>query len=275
MYRAGGLVLALALVVAACGSVADETPVAHTDEVVDDGSAPAPPSVEGTSWTLVVGGGPGGDIALVEGYPITLSFESGQLGGTASCNSYGGSYLLDGNRLVLGEEISSTAMACEPAEAMTAESVYLTALFDVTGVDLVGDELVLSGPASELVFARQADVPVAELVGQPWVLDTLIDGETASSVAGDPATLRLNADGTLVGSTGCRTLSGDYTISGASVLFTTFSADGECPPDLVDQDNQVVTVLGDGFTVEIEGDRMTLTSQGSEGLVYRAVDELP
>ncbi len=275
MYGVVGVVLALALMGAACGSSSDETPVADTDEVVDDGSAPAPPPVESTSWTLVAGGGPGGDIALVEGYPITLSFEAGQLGGTASCNSYGGSYRLDGNQLVLGEEISSTAMACEPAEAMTAESLYLAALFDVTGVDLVGDELVLSGPASELVFTRQAEVPVAELIGQPWVLDTLIQGETASSVAGEPATLLLNADGTLVGSTGCRTLSGEYTLSGASVLFTTFSADGECPPELVDQDNLVVTVLGDGFTVEIEGDLLTLTAAGSEGLVYRAVDELP
>ncbi len=270
-WGAWAVVAALGLIAAGCGSSSDDEPAAAGGpEVVDDGSAPPPPSVEGTSWALVAGGGPAGDVPLVEGYPVTLTFQDGQLGGTASCNGYGASYRLDGNQLVLGDDLSSTAMACEPPESMTAESAYLAALGDVTDVDVVADELVLSGPASELVFTRQAEVPAAELIGQPWVLDTLIQGETASSVAGDPATLLLDPDGTLTGSTGCRTLSGEYTISGASVLFTTFAADGECPPELTDQDNLVVTVLGDGFTVEIDGDRMTLTSQGSEGLVYRA-----
>ncbi len=86
---------------------------------------------------------------------------------------------------------------------------------------------------------------------------------------GEPATLELRADGTLVGSTGCRSLSGSYTVAGDEVVFTEFSADGECPSELQSQDDQVVTVLGDGFTVEIDGDRLTLTSSGSEGLVYR------
>ncbi len=272
-FVAAAAATVMGLIAAGCGSSSDDESVAAdapgTGEVVDDGSASPTPSVDGTSWVLVAGGGPAGDVPLVEGYPVTVTFQAGQLGGTASCNGYGGSYRLDGNELVLGE-VSSTAMACEPPESMTAESAYLAALGDVTAVDLVGDELVLSGPASELVFARQAEVPAAELVGQPWVLETLIEGETASSVAGDPATLLLDPDGTLTGSTGCRALSGDYTISGALVLFTTFAADGDCPPELADQDNQVVTVLGDGFTVEIDGDQMTLTSQGSEGLVYRA-----
>jgi hypothetical protein len=35
----------------------------------------------------------------------------------------------------------------------------------------------------------------------------------------------------------------------------------------------VITVLGDGFTAEVDGDRLTLTSSGNEGLLYRAITE--
>jgi heat shock protein HslJ len=59
-------------------------------------------------------------------------------------------------------------------------------------------------------------------------------------------------------------------VTGDVVQFTSFAAAGECHPDLAWQDGQVVTVLGDGFTVAIEGDRLTVTSTGGEGLTYRA-----
>jgi len=48
-----------------------------------------------------------------------------------------------------------------------------------------------------------------------------------------------------------------------------FAADGECPSDLVWQDGQVITVLEGGFIVEIDGDRLTVTSSGGEGPTRR------
>lgn len=256
------LIAVLLCAATGCGSGAgDET-------TTDDGATPPPPEVDGTSWRLIAGGGPGGDVDLVPGYPITITFEGTRVNGTAACNGYGGTYSLDGNTLVIND-LSQTEMACEPTEVMEAERAYLTNVLDVTELSIVGDELVLGGPATELVFVRQPEVPEAELLGQEWVLDTLIRGESASSVGGDRATLQLQADGTFSGSTGCRTLAGDYVISGASVQFTSFAVDGECPPDLASQDDLVVSVLGDGFGVEIDGDRLTLTSNGNEGLVYR------
>jgi hypothetical protein len=49
-----------------------------------------------------------------------------------------------------------------------------------------------------------------------------------------------------------------------------FGAHGECGADVEDQDGRVVSVLGDGFTVEIDGDRLTVTAAGGEGLSYKA-----
>ena len=60
------------------------------------------------------------------------------------------------------------------------------------------------------------------------------------------------------------------TVYKAKVQFTEFAAQGECPQDLQFQDNLVVTVLGDGFRISIEGNTLTLTIAGDEGLIYRA-----
>lgn len=84
------------------------------------------------------------------------------------------------------------------------------------------------------------------------------------------ATLEFRADGTLSGSTGCRKLTGTYVVKGDEILATELAAEGRCPKDLADQDAHVVTVLGDGFTVAIEGDQLTLMSMGNLGLVYRS-----
>lgn len=102
------------------------------------------------------------------------------------------------------------------------------------------------------------------------MLDHLIDGEVVASAAGQRATLELHLDGTFTGSTGCRTLTGSFVIRATRSLATRMSAEGRCPADLADQDSHVVGALGDGFTVAIERDRLTVTAMGNVGLSYRA-----
>jgi heat shock protein HslJ len=80
------------------------------------------------------------------------------------------------------------------------------------------------------------------------------------------------SDGSLLGSTGCRSLSGNYVITGGAVSVTGLGADGACPSELTDQDAQVVTILSDGFAAEVEGNTLTLTSPDGLGLVYLATD---
>jgi heat shock protein HslJ len=105
-----------------------------------------------------------------------------------------------------------------------------------------------------------------------WVLDGLEQGDSVSSVGGDRATLEMFSDGSLLGSTGCRSLSGNYTVTGTAVSVTGLKADGTCPSGLTDQDALVVMVLSDGFTTEVQGNTLTLTSPDDLGLVYLASD---
>ncbi len=293
------------LVVAACGTGASDTSASETLDETDDGSdgevgmaddetsdetsddaatvddgTPPPPIdldlLRSGTWTLWVGGGPGGEIPIVDGWPITVTFGDGTLGGTAACNDYGASYRIDGRRLVV-EGLGQNEAGCAP-DVMASERAFFEALLDVDGIDLVaegrdGPDLALSGMATEMLFVLSAPAPTDELVEALWLLDALlVDGEEIAP-RGEPATLQLSADGGLSGSTGCRGLVGRYVVSGSSVLFNELGAEGECPASLRDQDGLVINVLGDGFTTELDGDTLILTSAGNEGLRYRAVTE--
>lgn len=231
----------------------------------DPGGA-GPVDVTG-DWQMSSGTIDGVAIGLVDDAPITLSVQGTQITGRAACNHYGGEIAFQEGRprFALG---SMTAMGCaEPI--MAVEAAFSAALPRVIGAARAGDRLTLTGPGVELLFDRLAPVPLAQLVGTDWVLESMVAGDVASSVGGDPATLRLEPDGTFKGSTGCRTFSGRWIEANGGIRNTELAMDQtECPPDLAGQDSHVVSVL-EGYRVTIDGQRLTLTA-GGNGLVYRA-----
>jgi heat shock protein HslJ len=242
----------IALLMAACGGDDDATEAASTA----DGD-----------WVMASGSLDGAEVPVVDGYRITMSIAGGDIGGTAACNSYGGTVERDETtfRVV---EFSVTEMACEPP-VMASEAAFLEALGRLDSYERGTDALTLRGEGVELVFTSLAPVPTADLVDTVWILESLVEGNSVSTVMGD-ATLELRDDGTLTGSTGCRELTGTWVTAGDTVQFTEFAALGDCDPELASQDEHVTTVLGDGFTATIEGDRLLVRSAGLEGLDYRA-----
>lgn len=266
------LLVALFLFTVGCGvdgesvsAVGDET-VADVDAVEVDSSL-----LVGSSWSLRSGGGPEGEVALVDGWPITLTFDERTLGGTAACNGYGASYTIEGSQLLV-DGFGKEEQGCAPL-VQESESTYMAALEDVDVIDVDGDQLALSGPSTELIFGRNSSVDTGELIATLWLLEATIRDGVATAVEGDPATLRLNPDGSLTGGTGCRSLAGRYVVFGNEVQFPEFSADGDCPSVMYDQDGKVVGVLGDGFVPVIEDGVLTLSSAGKEGLRYRAITD--
>lgn len=155
-------IFALALsLLAACGSDSnvatggDETSDGETadETTVDDGGEPISidlDALSATTWILRFGGGPDGDVPTVDGSPITITFEDGIVSGNAACNSYSAMFDIDGSQIFL-DDIFFTEMGCEP-QVHASEAAYLNALLDVDGINLFGDELALSGTATELIF---------------------------------------------------------------------------------------------------------------------------
>lgn len=224
-------------------------------------------SLEG-SWQLTSGTVDGEPIPILDSHPITIVFDGEQVSGTASCNGYGGTYDLSGSAISFGD-LAMTEMACDPPETMEAEARYAQGLMAATTVAIDGD-LILTGPDVELIFTALEPVPDAELTNTVWVLDGLVANDAVSSVAGETATLEFFTDGSILGTTGCRSFAGQYVVAGAEVEVTDLAADAsECDPTLTAQDDHVLTTLGDGFTVDVEGNRL-LVDSGDLGLTYLA-----
>jgi len=254
-------ILAMTLVAAflvACGSAGAPSPSSSGNPFDPQGS-----------WELTSGRADGAEIAIVDDHPITLTIEGSEIGGTAACNSYGGRLTVTDGRLEIGD-VAMTAMGCEEP-VMAAEAAYTAGLAAVDSIGGDGNELVLTGQGVELRFSALAAPPTTELIDTEWVLETLFVGDVASATMGEPATLELRSDGTLAGSTGCRSFTGTWVEEGEQIVATTLAMDGaECPADLTRQDEQLVTVIGDGFIPTVQANLLTLTDPGGVGLVYRA-----
>ena len=111
----------------------------------------------GTRWTLVELDGQ----TPVKEHPVTLHFTGAEVDGEAGCNSYGGRYEADGDRMRFPEDpggvgIWSTAMGCPTADSMRQEEEYLRTLQQVTNYRIVGNRLELMDHQGQrtLVFAE-------------------------------------------------------------------------------------------------------------------------
>lgn len=81
---------------------------------------------------------------------------------------------------------------------------------------------------------------------------------------------RLEADGTVGGTTACRTLSGSWATVGDERAVTDLVTDDRaCPAESRRQDEREVAVRGGVMTIEITEDRLTLTGPDGNGLIYR------
>jgi len=248
----------LVVVLAACGQ-SSSTPRAEPGDGDPQGD-----------WQLVEGTVNGQAVPILEDHRITLTLEGSRVAGTAACNGYGGTLRVEGRRLRI-EDLAQTAMACVDEAAMTAEAIYISGLANAESIGLDGDELLIQGPGVELRFVELAPPPTAELIDTVWMLETLVTGDVASSVAGEPATLELRADGTLHGSTGCREFDGTWLEQGDEIVTPSLVTDDRaCPPELQDADAHVLSVIGDGFRATVDGGQLTLTDMGGAGLVYQA-----
>jgi heat shock protein HslJ len=221
----------------------------------------------GSTWVLVAGSADGAAIVPIDGYPVTLRVEDGQAGGTAACNGYGGAIVVTGGALSFPDGISQTEMACMEPGVMELEAAYLSALLRVTGAASADNELRLTGPAVELRFAPLPPEPDASLIGTMWTLETLVEGETASTAAAE-ATLHIGEAGKVTGSTGCNSMNGAYSEAGGFAPFATTKM--ACEPQVMDQERLVLAVLGADPTLTIEGSQLTIADLEGRALQYRA-----
>jgi heat shock protein HslJ len=232
-------------------------------------TAPPEPFDATGNWVLESGLIIEGAIPILADHPITFSVDGAQVTGTAACNGYGGHLELVNGYLQVGELSAETALCGEPdGEVMRSEAAFIQALGRIATGHGEGDRLTLFGPTTQLVFRRLPPLPISQIVGVDWLLESVIDGGAVSAATGEPATLRFETGGTFLGSTGCRTFTGSWIEAAGQLVATQAGMDGECPGAGVGQDGAVIQAF-DGATPAIEADKLTLTMKGGLALVYR------
>ncbi len=269
------LAAASVLALAGCGTSTGDAGGLSTDRI------------EG-HWVFVSGDSADGPISAMPGHAITLEMDvngnEGAVGGQGACNNYGVEVAYNGGRIDVGE-MTSTLRDCLPEGLVDLDVAYAEALAGVDHAERSDDSLVLTGPQTVLRFAPLPPVKVSEIIGVPWVLDGVVEGDVlaaespVSSPVGDPAVLEISEDGTLSGSLGCRTFEGDWLdVYGRLVttrLTTGRSPEGKgCalgndgPTPLGTQDAAITNVLS-SFVPTVDGDRLLLQGKFGQGLVYR------
>lgn len=263
MRRIGriGLSAAVLLGAAACADVEPDTT--------------APSSLEG-DWVLEAGDGPSGPIDIVEGHRPTLTIDGERWRGQV-CNIYDTTVAIDGSTVSF-DGVSRTEMACMNGGIMESEDAYLDAFGAVSSFEVADDGLRLVGQDVALDYQRVEPTPDVPLVGTTWQLESLVDGDQPDSgvtQAREAATFRLDEDGTLLASTGCRELTGPYRLEGDTLELGEVGSDDVTCEDahLVGQDSHVeATLLADQpVRASVDGDRLELVAPSGRALHYRAM----
>ncbi len=269
-----GLVLAAIVALGACASLPTPTVAPAPGQPA---ATPAPLPLAGTTWELAALGGQ----PPAAGSTITLAFADGRLSGFAGCNSYGGDYTIEADRL-RPDMLAQTLIACPEPGLMAQEQAYMQALTAGGRLNLSGDRLELRDEAGEatLVFARQAAWPpqdVTALGGTTW---QLIDMDGAAPRAGSTITLVFDAPGPagqIRGDAGCRTYRGQVTASatGISVLSVEMLGEVCASEDLLAQEGDFTTLLGWAERFRVDGDRLEVRTRRGETLLFAAIAPAP
>jgi heat shock protein HslJ len=148
--------LLLAPVLAACAPKATPT----TPDLTPGWGGGTP--LGGTEWVLTSLNGE----SLIAGTEINLYFEEALLGGSMTCNRYGGGpdsgkyVATDNGALTLPGPMNVTVQLCTtPEGVMEQETAYIEALWSSASYSVVDDHLQIRNAAGEtiLVFARKAE----------------------------------------------------------------------------------------------------------------------
>lgn len=195
---------------------------------------------------------------------VTAEFDpDGSIGGTSGCNSYSGSYTVEGKSIAMGPFVS-TLMAC-PDLVMDQETRYLKALENAVMFQINADELTLEdadGNNLALFSALEQG-----LSGTAWDVIAYNNGKEAvvSVMIGTEITALFGEDGQLTGNAGCN----DY--------FTSYETDGDqiaiglpgvtrkfCsePVGMMEQEQAYLTALQTAATYKIMGMDMEMRTSG-------------
>jgi heat shock protein HslJ len=263
--RRVAVVLLVLLALAACGDDGE-------DVGAGDGGATEPAATDdllaGRTFAVTEADG---DRPIVAGSTITFDFTGDALRVDSGCNAMGGRYTVEGETLVV-TDFSKQEAGCPPG--LDAQEAWVVELLTTPTQVATTDEGITLSTDGDVVTLTEVVLPPTELVGPTWTVDTLIDGDTASSVpAGVTATVAFDADGGFRLDTGCNGGEGTYATpdGGDSIIIEEVAVElAGCDDERGTVEEAVLSTLQGTLTVSIADQRLTLTAADGSGLGFTA-----
>ena len=226
-------------------------------------------SLPGTKWELLTLN----DASPIQGTSLTLFFGTdGNAGGNAGCNTYGGSYTVNGSSLTFGPLIS-TMMACEPS-IMDQEQAFLKGLGDTKSFEATSDKLTLKDSSGKELAVFSPFKP-SSLEGE-WEALSINNGKQAvvSVAIGTTVTALFGPDGSLSGNGGCNSYNSTYTVDGDKLSIGAISSTRKaCEQAVMDQEQAYFAALTNSSTYTL-GDG-TLELRSSDGALQVKYNKAP
>ncbi|ALG13621.1 META domain-containing protein [Kibdelosporangium phytohabitans] len=193
---------------------------------------------------------------LVDGTRIRLEFtQQGEIRVRAGCNHMSGPVDTSNSRLS-ADGLAVTDMGCD--KPRHEQDTWLTGLLGSKPEwRYDGTTLTLKSGATQIQLATEQP---ADLEGPTWVADTVVDGNTATTVQA-PAWVTFK-DGAVEAGNQCNQLGGRYQATPEKVTFrevTTTQAG--CP-----QADEILPLLDGELTYRIDDETLTLTKPSGKGL---------
>lgn len=130
---------------------------------------------EGTDWKLSSYLAEGTTTTVPFGISASLLLEGGLASGSGGCNTFSGTYQLDGTSLRFSDEFATTLRLCAE-DVQAVEDAYLSTLPTVAGWSIAGDVLALSDSVGATVLTFEVpsvSLTSSELLGLAATLAAL------------------------------------------------------------------------------------------------------
>lgn len=173
----------------------------------------------GDAWVSTAVAGYG---APPPGQRVTLVFADGKVHGSDGCNAFGGSYTTSDGNLAF-DDLASTSVGCSGVVG-SFSSAYGRAFHRSISYLVDGNRLTLYDTAGRSTLHYVSHVP-PPIAGLTWKVASYRNGPVDDKQAmvtplpETPITATFGRDGTLTGSTGCNTYTGDYAVSASGTKF--------------------------------------------------------
>jgi heat shock protein HslJ len=233
----------------------------------------APDPLRGRTFIATAVTDDGRPHALVPDTELSVEFtDDGRLIARAGCNMMQGKVNTADGKLVFDGDLASTAMGCD--KARTDQDSFVGSVLGASpSWKLANDRLTITSGTTTLDMApRESVTPNKDLVGTGWVLDTLLDGNVASSMPAGVPPVTLVFDGKkVVADTHCNGVWAEYTVTGGTIEFKQGASTLiGCGPEIERGENAMREVLTGEVTFEITADRLTLNNLSGKGIQLHA-----